>query len=54
MHQTSTVTRRAAALVAGGVLTAATAVASAAGGPSDWQFAAMIYGWLPSVSGNMN
>jgi hypothetical protein len=48
------VTRRAAALVAGGVLTAAAAVADAAGGPSDWQFAAMIYGWLPSVSGNLN
>jgi hypothetical protein len=45
---------RAAALVAGGMLTTASAVAGAAGGPADWQFAAMIYGWLPSVSGDLN
>jgi hypothetical protein len=54
MRRNSTVTRRAAALVAGGVLATATAVADAAGGSSDWQFGAMIYGWLPSVSGNLN
>lgn len=54
MHETSTVARRAAALLAGGALTMTSAVAGAADGPADWQFAAMIYGWLLSVSGNLN
>jgi len=45
---------RGTALAAAAVLTAATASASASTGPTaDWQFAAMIYGWLPSVSGDL-
>ena len=41
-------------MAGGALLMTAVAASAAAGGPSDWQFGAMLYGWLPSVSGDLN
>ena len=41
-------------MAGGALLLTAAAASAAAGGPSDWQFGAMLYGWLPSVSGDLN
>jgi hypothetical protein len=41
-------------MAGGALLRTAAAASAAAGGPSDWQFGAMLYGWLPSVSGDLN
>jgi hypothetical protein len=49
---TSPLTRKLAG-AAGAVLAMASATVGAAGSASDWQFAAMIYGWLPSVGGDL-
>jgi hypothetical protein len=41
-------------MAGGALLMTAAAASAAAGGPSDWQFGAMLYGWLPSVSGDLD
>jgi hypothetical protein len=54
MHKTETrKAPRAMALAAAGMLAAASLGAGAAQGPSEWQFNAVGYGWLPSVSGDL-
>jgi hypothetical protein len=50
----TTRSRWSAATTGGALLMAVAAGAGAAGGPSAWQYGVMIYGWLPSVSGNLN
>lgn len=43
------------ALAAGAMLMAAsTTVGASEGSASDWQYGLMIYGWLPSISGDLN
>ena len=41
-------------MAGGALLLTAAAASAAAGGPSDWQFGAMLYDWLPSVSGDLD
>lgn len=44
---------RGLAVAGGALLLAAFVAANAAGGTSDWQYGLMLYGWLPSVSGDL-
>jgi len=41
------------ALALGAVLMTASAAANAQGASDDWQYGMMIYGWLPSISGDL-